>query len=97
MNLDIYIDNSLELLCNLHNIWRLENYNEKQKFQKLMFPDGIVYDRKNDAVRTQKVNSVFELTRSLSIRFSENKSGQKNKNVNLSAPVTSAGFKPATS
>ncbi|MEM6721731.1 MAG: recombinase family protein [Bacteroidota bacterium] len=96
-NLENYIDNSLELLCNLHNIWRLGNYNEKQKFQKLMFPDGIVYDRKNDAVRTNKVNSVFELTRSLSISFNKNKSGQKNKNVNLSAPVTSAGFKPATS
>jgi hypothetical protein len=29
---------SLELLCNLPNIWRLGNYNEKQKFQKLMSP-----------------------------------------------------------
>lgn len=95
-NLETYIDNSLELLCNLHNIWRLGNYNEKQKFQKLMFPDGIVYDRKNDVVQTQKVNSVFELTRSLSVSFNKNKSGQKNKNVNLSAPVTTAGFKPAT-
>lgn len=61
-----------------------------------MFPDGIVYDRKNDIVRTNKVNSVFELTRSLSIRFSKNKSGQKNKNINLSAPVIATGFEPVT-
>lgn len=52
-----------------------------------MFLNGIVYDRRNDVVRTQKVNSVFELTRSLSISFSKNKSGQKNNNVNLSALV----------
>ncbi|WP_430412343.1 recombinase family protein [Kordia sp.] len=96
-NLENYIDNSIDLLCNLHNIWRLGNYNEKQKFQKLMFPEGIVYDRKNDRVRTNKVNSILELTRSLSISLDHKKSGQKNKNVNLSAPVTSAGFKPATS
>ena len=95
-NLENYIDNSLELLCNLHNIWRLGNYNEKQKFQNLMFPDGIIYDRKNDVVRTSKVNSVFELTRLLSISYSKNKSGQKNKNVNLSAPVSPIGFEPMT-
>ncbi len=57
---------------------------------------GITYDRKQDVVRTQKVNSAFELTRSLSIIFNKNKSGQKNKNVNLSAPVTAKGFEPPT-
>ena len=60
----------------------------KTKVSKTHVPDGIVYNRKNDVVRTQKVNSVFELTRSLSISFSKNKSGQKNKSVNLSASVT---------
>ena len=95
-NLETYVDNSIHLRCNLHNICRLENYNEKQKFQKLMFPDGITYDRKNDVVRTTKANSIFELMRSLSISFSKNKNGQKNKNVNLSALVSPIGFEPMT-
>ena len=61
-----------------------------------MFPDGITYDRKKDVVRTTIANSIFELTRSLSISFNKNKSGQKNKNVNLSALVTAKGFEPPT-
>ncbi|WP_430413015.1 recombinase family protein [Kordia sp.] len=95
-NLETYINNSIDLLCNLHNIWRLGSYTEKQKFQKLIFPDGITYDRKNDVVRTTRANSIFELTRSMSVSFRNKKNGQKNKNVILSAPVTAKGFEPPT-
>ncbi len=61
-----------------------------------MFPDGIVYDRKNDVVRTSRANSIFELTRSLLISLNQQKSGQKNNNVNLSALVIATGFEPVT-
>jgi hypothetical protein len=33
--------------------------NLKEKLQKLIFPEGIIYDKKNGAFRTPKVNSVI--------------------------------------
>jgi hypothetical protein len=32
-----------------------------ENLQKLVFPDGILYDKQNDGFRTKKVNSVFSL------------------------------------
>ena len=96
-NLDRYIENALKLFCNLHKMWELSDYSGKQKLQKLLFPEGIRYDRKNDQVQTLTVNPVMELIRCFSEVLSKNKSGQKVDLTCLSACVTSAGFKPATS
>nr|WP_290679938.1 recombinase family protein [Kordia sp.] len=83
-NLDSYIDKSLELACNLHNIWELGNHSQKQKLQNLLFPNGILYSKENDRCRTTKVNSVLELINSLSVVFDSKKGSQKNKNVDFS-------------
>ena len=96
-NLERYIENALKLFCNLHKLWELSDYTGKQKLQKLLFPEGIRYNRKKDLVQTSKVNPVMELTRCLSESFDKYKSGQKVDLTCLSACVTSAGFKPATS
>jgi hypothetical protein len=60
-NLDLYIDKSLELSCNLHKIWELGNYSEKQQLQNLLFPNEIIYSREKDSCRTTKSTSVLEL------------------------------------
>ncbi|WP_281989548.1 recombinase family protein [Aquimarina aggregata] len=96
-NLDSYIENSLKLFSNLHKIWELSDYTAKQKFQKLLFPDGITYHRKNDRVQTLSVNPIMRLISCLSSSLLKNKSGQTSNFECLSACVTSAGFKPATS
>ena len=31
----------------------------KEELQKLIFPEGIIYSKKNEAFRTEKVNSFF--------------------------------------
>ena len=95
-NLENYINQSLKLLANLNNIWVSGNYHLKQKLQKLLFPEGIVYDRKNDRVRTSKVNAFLELTHCISKESSKQKKGQKARNTYLSYPVTSRGFEPPT-
>ncbi len=96
-NLDRYLENALKLFSNLHKIWELSDYTGKQKLQKMLFPDGIRYDRKNDRVQTLKANPIMELISYLSNGLIKNKSGQKLDLACLSASVTSAGFKPATS
>ena len=40
-------------------MWENGNLSEKRKIQKMVFPDGIEYDRKNDEYRTFRVNSIF--------------------------------------
>jgi len=63
-------------------------YNEKQALQKILFPDGITYNRKTDTVQTPRTNSILELTCSLSIVLNKKESGQKLDVSNLSALVT---------
>jgi hypothetical protein len=31
----------------------------KQQLQYLLFPDGLLYDKKNDTVRTNRINTLF--------------------------------------
>ena len=40
-------------------MWGNGNLLEKRKIQKMVFPDGIEYDRKNDEYRTFRVNQFF--------------------------------------
>ncbi len=96
-NLDDYIEKSLQLSCNLQNVWNLGSYTEKQKLQNLLFPHGIVYNKENDSCRTTEPNSVLELISSLSITFDKNKKGQNNKKVTLSHSVPKMGVEPTRS
>ncbi|WP_298416626.1 recombinase family protein [uncultured Kordia sp.] len=95
-NLDFYIDKSINLISNLHNMWNLSDYTQKQQLQNLLFPNGILYDKENDTCRTLKTNSILELTNSLSVILNQKNSGQKNNNVNLSALVAGTGLEPVT-
>jgi hypothetical protein len=36
----------------LYEIWLSGDFTQKQNFQKMLFPDGIQYDRQNHTYRT---------------------------------------------
>ncbi|TSE10015.1 recombinase family protein [Aquimarina algiphila] len=95
-NLDFYIDNCIKLFSNLNRLWKLGNYNEKQRLQKLLFPKGILYSKEKDEVQTLQLNPVMELVNCLSMNYNKNKSGQNLALASLSAVVTQEGFKPPT-
>ena len=95
-NLNYYIDESLNLFTKLNNIWSSSDYSSKQKLQNVLFPDGIVYDRQNDEVRTPRINLVMELVRCLSMSFVDKKRGQTVNFNNLSSSVSAQGFEPWT-
>ena len=59
------IEVAINLATELATTWSSSQINRKEKLQKLLFPNGIIYDRKNKAFRTEKVNYVFELMSSL--------------------------------
>ncbi len=75
-NLDYYISRSLELCTKLPSLWASSNFNDKQKLQRLIFSEGIYYNKQKEQTRTTKINSIFLLNASL------NKvSGQKNNGL----------------
>ena len=43
-----------ELSVNLSKTWELGDYYQKQQFQNMLFPNGLVYDSENNDYRTPK-------------------------------------------
>ncbi len=75
-NLEYYINRSIELSTELPSVWASSSFREKQKLQRLLFREGIYYNKQKDETRTTKINSVFSLIASLN-----GVSGQKNNRL----------------
>lgn len=58
-NLDEIIDLTMEYASKLPAKWHSSDYITKQSIQRLIFPEGISYNRKTDKCRTTRINFVF--------------------------------------
>ncbi len=58
-NIEKVINKGLEIAGNVSEIWCSSDYDNKVKLQYLLFPEGILYNKKNNTVRTPKVNTFF--------------------------------------
>ncbi len=58
-NLEKAIEKGLKIVENISQVWVSSDYYEKQKLQYLVFPEGMLYDKKNDRVRTHRINTLF--------------------------------------
>jgi DNA invertase Pin-like site-specific DNA recombinase len=96
-NLEKCIKNGFKLSKNLSKIWESGSLFDKHKLQLLLFPDGFAYDKQKGRVQTFRTNVFFDLMRSISTTLSEIKNGDSIKIDQISALVTSLGFKPKTS
>jgi hypothetical protein len=45
----------------------------------LIFPRGVLYDKRNDAFRTEEVNLIFDLIQSFSEKWEQKKAGNPMK------------------
>ena len=59
-NLENIIDRGLKIAQNASKLWHDWDYDDKQDLQKLIYPEGIIYNKKKDIVRTPRINSFFE-------------------------------------
>ena len=59
----------------------------KEKLQRLVFPKGIIYTKKKEAFRTEKVNSIFALIADAAKGSEENKKGTT-KALPLFVPIS---------
>ncbi len=96
-NLEKLVEKTINYATKLKPLWDLGDYKEKQKLQFLVFPEGMLYNRKNDACRTPRINSVFLYMQQLAKVIAENKSGNKTKLSSVPALVESIGVEPTTS
>ena len=53
------IKKAIELCLNLATVWKKGSISIKEKLQKLLFPEGLAYDRQIGAFRTDTINSVI--------------------------------------
>lgn len=96
-NLSEYITKSLEIAANIDKLWDSASFSDKEKVQYMLFPEGIYYERKNSAYRTDRVNTVFTLIASLTSQLENKKTGQSGNESDLSGLVENIGVEPMTS
>ncbi len=91
------IEKALQLSTEIATVWASSDYSGKEKLQKLIFPEGIYYNRENASFRTTKMNTVFSLIASLSSNSGQKEKGQTSVDTNLSLLADWTGLEPATS
>ena len=57
----------------LGSLWSEGNFHFRQNLQKLVFPDGVLFDKKIDGYRTEIDNAVFDIFRRFSDDYKNNK------------------------
>ena len=93
-NLSDAISKALDLSLKLAPLWASSDVKDKERLQKLVFPDGIIYEKEKGSFRTERVNSVFELIASLARISGEKQKGQTGVETCLSLSAEREGFEP---
>ena len=93
-NLEKAIKNGLEILLDPLQLWVSSDYDDKQRLQYLLFPEGMRYDKQNRRVRTPRVNSVVSLISSVARVSEENEKGYLGGSSLDSRFVAGTGIEP---
>jgi hypothetical protein len=89
------VKKAFEIAGNISKTWHDSDFDGKQKLQNLIYPKGIRYNKQNDTVRTEKINSLFGEISILSGILTENGKGSRSTDCLLSSYVPRTGFEPA--
>ena len=73
--------------CKLETLWNKGSYDNKQKIQNLVYPEGIYWDKVNKCYRTIKENESLRVIRTLSSSYEEDKIKTKEKPCDFSSVV----------
>jgi hypothetical protein len=85
------VEKGLSIAQYLSKMWASMDFEARQKLQFLVFPEGIEYSKENDAVRIQRVNSLFAEIPPRKRVLEENKKGHSKKNGHTSSSVPETG------
>ena len=84
-----------KLAANLAPVWDSGDYYQKQMFQNVIFPQGLLYDVKIEHYRTPVVNSAMACIADLSRDLKQIKKPDSLNLLEKSGSVPSAGVEPA--
>ncbi|WP_133994079.1 recombinase family protein [Dinghuibacter silviterrae] len=93
-NLSECIEKAVILSRKLRTVWASSDIGRKEDLQKLVFPEGIHYDRENDAFRTTEMNIIFKLIAELADDPEGIKKGTNYLIDLLSPSAEREGFEP---
>jgi site-specific DNA recombinase len=85
-NLETEIEKCLDMAQTLVNCGS-RNFDGKQKLQRLVLPEGILYLKKMDTVRTTRLNSLFDAIELLKRVLAESEKGNLDMDCLLSSSV----------
>ena len=94
-NLEKAVEKCLSIAQNLSGAWIRAGFENKRRVQSLICPQGVVYNKENEVVRTEKVNSLFALIPYSKRVIEENKKGNLEKDYLNSASVPTKGIEPS--
>ena len=83
-----------QLAANLASVWASGDYYQKQNFQNVLFPKGLLYDVKIEHYRTPVVNSAIGCIADLSKGLEEMKNGTSQDFSKKSRSVLGTGLEP---
>ena len=95
-NLEKAIEKGLRYAQNLSQLWVTADYHGKQRLQYLVFPEGMMYDKKKDEVLTTRVNSLFGEIALLSRNSGKNKKGKPESECLFGSSVVPTGIEPVS-
>jgi hypothetical protein len=96
-NLKEYFHSALTFSTKLPVVWVSSDVRAKEKLQKLLFPEGIYYNKQNGSFRTNKVNLVFQQIAAVISISANHKNNKSSNNAALSLLADRTGLEPATS
>ena len=88
---------ALKYANNFNEMWDSGEYQDKQRFQYLLFPDGLVYDKKKGSCRTERIDSTFLGIIIKSQALANKKIGIPALGLRYSDLVENIGVEPTTS
>ena len=96
-NLSESISKILQLSTKLTTVWTSKELKVVEGLQKLLFPEGIYYNKENRSFRTPKVNSIFQLIAGQKLSSEANEKETNHTSDDLSLLADRTGLEPATS
>jgi site-specific DNA recombinase len=94
-NMAEYLYEAMSFSSKLSTVWSSGDITLKEDLQKLIYPEGIYYDRKNGVFRTEKKNFIFSLIEAHSESSKENRKGENSLIDRLSPSAEREGFEPS--
>ena len=93
-NLEKIIKKGIAILLKPLLLWEQSDYNDKQRLQYLLFPDGIRYNKEKREVRTPRVNTIISaIACTAKLVENENKKATTKSGLH-SCGVVSSGIEP---